>query len=160
MDKNIIESLKEGRKNHYRRFITLLFITLFLYSCDITKAKKSYTNIVDSTHRVDSGNVSVSSVSQNGSEKWSREVFIFDTTIKVYQPTVYIRESGQKQSESKYNNYDSSWKNAFDSLNNKISNSSKNTETNILNAWQIIAISLGCSLIIGLIIIIFIKLKP
>jgi hypothetical protein len=148
-----------------------LAILLFFQSCSATKSKSSSTDKTASTQKVDSGTVKKETNTSTNQNEWWREVLKFQqpakdsNVINVYnsnpQPYVIIREGGKQSSQNESSKFDSSWGERIAELTRIVEASTKKKEETVLDAWQIIGICIGGSLVLGVLLIIGIKLlKP
>jgi len=114
----------------------LLYFTVVICCCSCSFIRKMDKTTTDTTavSRKDSGSVSRAQTKENTEATWWREILMNQATKDgpsetqyITQPTVYIREGGTMQQQKETLVYDSSWKQAFDSL--KATMATKQTET-------------------------------
>jgi uncharacterized membrane protein len=133
----------------------LISIAMVLFSCNITKAKK--TTAQDSTQviKTDTGAVKKNTSTEKNASEWERQIVIYprDTTINHYytQPAKIIYERGSQTQEKQAFNYDSAWQKKIDSMQVSTKETVKEKKEQALNFWQIIALVIGAILLMKLI---------
>lgn len=128
-------------------------VACIILLCSCTSSKTLHKVATDSTqvNKVDSGSVKVNTGSEKKENDWWKETIVYpqarDCTINNYYntttPAVIIREGGSHKEESNYTAVDSSWKNSFDSLQAKVSETNKTSKSKVLSPWHLLFIGLG-----------------
>ena len=123
--------------------VIILFLALCFSSCNVLKKSSRVSKDSTVVSKVDTGRVSVNSITKNDSTAWWREIINFgrDTTIinpvtNVY-PTSYIREGGVREIQTKELNYDSIWNNKLDSLVYKLQTTDKSKSVKTPGVWML-----------------------
>jgi hypothetical protein len=148
--------------------IVLLFVALS--SCRITKSGKSEINSKDSIEKTSQGSVRVDSSGTKTKETYTKETFIpvFDTTnnhftfnMPASKPQyIYIKETGDKQTEQAQIIKDTSWQEAFRQLSTLIASKETESKTRVgLGFWEIFAIGVVGLIFLFLVANRFITLK-
>lgn len=136
-------------------------LILIFSGCTVTKGKREVQTQSAQLNKKDSGTVNKNTASEKNNSDWERQILLFnkkDTTIEknnyITIPghnnaidygaiAAIINEKGSTSKETNNTNYDSSWKQRFDSLQESIHEVSKEKKEQVLSVWQIIAISAG-----------------
>lgn len=138
-------------------------LILLFTGCTVTKGKSNSHADSSRITKADSGAVNKSLSSEKNTSDWQRQILLFnrkDTTIErnnyITVPgqnngidygaiAAIINERGSSSKETNNVNYDSSWKQRFDSLQATIHETTKEKKEQVLSVWQIIAIAAGVS---------------
>lgn len=134
-------------------FLVMLFALGFCSGCKVLrKIDKVKTDTVY-VSKVDSGAVKTDTSKERRDAEWWREIItIKDTSITNVLPVVtYVKEGGKSTEVINRYVYDSSWREAYDSLVARTERLSKDTKTSVLNLWHIVAIAAGVSLVIAVV---------
>lgn len=159
------------KPKYYAFSIVLFIIAILFFACTTTRSITKNNSDTTHTNKVDSGAVK-KEVNQNKSEnEWWREYLLLQkpvvnekTTEKLLQPIynnqpILIREGGKSSNENYNLRYDSGWKKENDSLKSMITTLVKNTKTEVLSFWQIVGLSVCCSLLVAVVIFFLFKFR-
>jgi hypothetical protein len=116
-------------------------LLLSLGGCEVLKGKREVRTDSTVVSKKDSGSVSINSNNKSDSSAYWREIWTLarDTNVTVNNiyPTSYTKEYGVREIKETEVLYDSSWKQAYDSLNKKVDSFEKTKETKVLTQWWI-----------------------
>jgi hypothetical protein len=126
-------------------FVILTVICFWLLAsivgCEVLKGKREVRTDSTSVVKKDSGSLFVNSSNRSDSSAYWREIWTLarDTNVTVNNiyPTSYTKEYGVREIKETELVYDSSWKQAYDSLNKKVDSFEKTKETKVLTQWWI-----------------------
>lgn len=144
--------------------VNCIFLTITQSSCKLSKKIFKANTDSSSVSKQDSGTVSKKNNTDFKKDDWWRETIVYpvrDCTINntYIKPAVIYREGGSTTKVIDNTQYDSGWKNRYDSLIYELQTTDIYKKTDALNFWQIVAIGIGCSLVVGVIIFFLLKFK-
>ncbi|MFT3680711.1 MAG: hypothetical protein QM791_23750 [Ferruginibacter sp.] len=138
--------------------VALFGMLWVLSGCTVLKTKQTEEQTTTSKNSTDSTAVKKSESRELNENTWWREMVMRpghnDTTTIIersLQPiynngkdqVIYMREGGTSKSEAWHYNYDSANRAALDTMAAMLTKSQKTKETQVFNAWQILALCLG-----------------